>query len=246
MTEKNETDRRGFSREEIKFIAILTMTGNHIAIAMLPPGLLQAVLVNVGYFTAVVMCYFLAEGFRYTSSKRRYGQRLLLGGVISQLPFWLAFRFMAFNMMVTLFLCFLLLVVRTDERFAGKRLVFSILIILASGLCDWPVMAPVFTLLFWNAGENQEEKKKACGYVVILYAFFMFISGVFYGPVRALLYAGISAVGPAAACLTILFLYNRRETRRGARAGKAQKQFFYWYYPVHLLVIGLVKMAVTI
>lgn len=246
MTEKKETDRRGLSREEIKFIAILTMTGNHIAIAMLPPGLLQAVLVNVGYFTAVVMCYFLAEGFRYTSSKRRYGQRLLLGGVISQLPFWLAFRFMAFNMMVTLFLCFLLLVVRTDERFAGKRLVFSILIILASGLCDWPVMAPVFTLLFWNAGENREEKKKACGYVVILYAFFMFMSGVFYGPVRALIYAGISAVGPAAACLTILFLYNRRETSQGARAGKAQKQFFYWYYPVHLLIIGLVKMAVTI
>ena len=165
MTEKKETDRRGLSREEIKFIAILTMTGNHIAIAMLPPGLLQGILVNAGYFTAVAMCFFLAEGFRYTSSKKRYGQRLLLWGVISQFPFWLAFRFMAFNMMFTLFLCFLLLVVRTDQRFAGKRLILGILIVFASTLCDWPVLAPLFTLLFWNAGESREEKEslRLCG-----------------------------------------------------------------------------------
>ena len=250
MTEdrKNQPAGRGLSREAVKWIAILAMTGNHIALALLPPGLLQGILVNAGYFTAVAMCFFLAEGFRYTSSKKRYGQRLLLWGVISQFPFWLAFRFMAFNMMFTLFLCFLLLVVRTDQRFAGKRLILGILIVFASTLCDWPVLAPLFTLLFWNAGESREEKKKACGYVVILYGVLMFIIGCggLYSPVEALAYAAASSMGPAAACLTILFLYNGRETSRGARAGRARKQFFYWYYPVHLLVIGLVKMAVTI
>lgn len=250
MTEgrRNLPAGRGLSRETVKFIAILTMTGNHIATALLPLGFLHSLLVNIGYFTAVVMCFFLAEGFRYTSSKKRYGQRLLLGGVISQLPFWLAFRFMAFNMMVTLFLCFLLLVVRTDERFAGKRLVLGILIVLASGLCDWPVLAPLFTLLFWNAGESREDQKKACVYVVVLYAVLMFIisCGGLYSPVEALANAAVSSMGPAAACLTILFLYNGRETSRGERAGRMRKQFFYWYYPAHLLVIGLVKMAVTI
>lgn len=239
---------RGLSRETVKFIAILTMTGNHIAIALLPPGPVRDVLVNVGYFTAVVMCFFMAEGFRYTSSKRRYGERLLFCGVLSQLPFFLAFRFMTFNMMFTLFLCFLLLVVRTDERFAGKRLILGILIVFASGLCDWPVMAPLFTLLFWNAGEDWEARKKACWYVVILYAVFTFVSscGILYGPVEALVHTLISSAGPAAACLTVLFLYNGKETSRGERAGKAQKWFFYLYYPVHLLIIGLVKMAVTI
>ena len=73
----------GLSREAVKFIAILTMTGNHAAAALLPPGLLCSLLVNIGYFTAAVMCFFLAEGFRYTSSKRRYGERLVFGAGLS-------------------------------------------------------------------------------------------------------------------------------------------------------------------
>ena len=120
----------GLSREAV---------GTPAAAALLPPGLPRSLLVNIGYFTAAVMCFFLAEGFRYTSSKRRYGERLLFGAVLSQLPFFLVFRLMTFNMMFTLLLCFLLLVVRTDDRFAGKRLVLGILIVFASGLCDWPV-----------------------------------------------------------------------------------------------------------
>lgn len=238
----------GLSREAVKFIAILTMTGNHAAAALLPPGFLHSLLVNIGYFTAAVMCFFLAEGFRYTSSKRRYGERLLFGAVLSQLPFFLVFRLMTFNMMFTLLLCFLLLVVRTDDRFAGKRLVLGILIVFASGLCDWPVMAPLFTLLFWNAGEDWEARKKACWYVVILYAVFTFASvcGLLLSPVEALIHTVLSSAGPAAACLTILFLYNGKETNRGGRAGKAQKWFFYLYYPAHLLVIGLIKMAMVL
>ena len=207
----------GLSREAVKFIAILTMTGNHAAAALLPPGLLCSLLVNIGYFTAAVMCFFLAEGFRYTSSKRRYGERLLFGAVLSQLPFFLVFRLMTFNMMFTLLLCFLL-------------------------------MAPLFTLLFWNAGEDWEARKKACWYVVILYAVFTFVSvcGLLLSPVEALIHTVLSSAGPAAACLTILFLYNGKETNRGGRAGKAQKWFFYLYYPAHLLVIGLIKMAMVL
>ena len=108
-------------------------------------------------------------------------------------------------------------------------------------------VAAVGGLWFYGTKDvGREEKKKACGYVVILYGVLMFIIGCggLYSPVKALAYAAASSMGPAAACLTILFLYNGRETSRGERAGKAQKQFFYWYYPVHLLIIGLVKMAI--
>ncbi len=155
---------------------------------------------------------------------------------------------MTFNMMFTLFLCFLLLVVRTDQRFAGKRLILGILIVFASGLCDWPVLAPLFTLLFWNAGEDWEARKKACWYVVILYAVFTFVSvcGLLLSPVEALIHTVLSSAGPAAACLTLLFLYNGKETGCGRPAGKSQKWFFYLYYPAHLLVIGLIKMAMVL
>ncbi len=52
---------------------------NHIANIFLEPGtLLFEIFVDVGYFTAITMCYFLVEGYGYTRSKEKYGKRLLL------------------------------------------------------------------------------------------------------------------------------------------------------------------------
>ena len=73
------------------------------------------VLVDIGYFTAITMCYFLVEGFRYTHSRKQYALRLFGFGVVSQVPFSMAFaqngilEFQDFNMMFTLFLCFCIL-----------------------------------------------------------------------------------------------------------------------------------------
>lgn len=238
---------RGMSREAIKYTAIACMALNHISLALLPEGTILAdALTYIGYFAAAVMCFFLAEGFSCTSSKKRYGARLFLFGVISQFPYWLAFGEWSLNIMFTLFLCFLLLAVRTDGRFAGKRLVPGLLIVFASEICDWAFLAPVFTLLFYNAGKNREELKRACGFVVILYVIFTFVStcGTVYGAAEALVRAVVSAAGPAAACLIILYVYNGQESSRTAdkRATKAEKWFFYLFYPAHLLAIGLVRI----
>ena len=37
------------------------------------------------------MCYFLVEGFYYTHSRRKYGERLLIFAGISQVPYMIAF-----------------------------------------------------------------------------------------------------------------------------------------------------------
>ena len=67
------------NRDQIKFLAIITMTCNHIANIFLTPGtLLFEVMIDIGYFTAITMCYFLVEGYYYTHSRKQYGQRLLL------------------------------------------------------------------------------------------------------------------------------------------------------------------------
>lgn len=64
------------NRDEIKYIAMFTMLLNHIANIFLEPGtLLFEIFVDVGYFTAITMCYFLVEGYGYTRSKEKYGKR---------------------------------------------------------------------------------------------------------------------------------------------------------------------------
>ena len=104
------------NRDQIKYVAMFTMLLNHIANVFLEPGtFLFEVMVDVGYFTAITMCYFLVEGYCYTRSKEKYGKRLLLFALISEIPFCLAFTeegtisFVSMNMLFTLFLCFLIL-----------------------------------------------------------------------------------------------------------------------------------------
>ena len=64
------TEKPGLTRDAIKYLAIFTMLLNHIANVLLPENtILWEVLVDIGYFTAITMCYFLVEGFYYTHSR---------------------------------------------------------------------------------------------------------------------------------------------------------------------------------
>lgn len=112
--------KQGLTRDTIKYIAIFTMLLNHIANVLLPENtILWEVFIDIGYFTAITMCYFLVEGFYYTHSRRKYGERLLIFAGISQVPYMMAFDFSQLNMIFTLFICFMILVIQ-DKMIASK------------------------------------------------------------------------------------------------------------------------------
>ena len=47
------------NREQIKLLAIIAMTVNHTAFALVPKGtMLYEIMLDIGYLTAVTMCYF--------------------------------------------------------------------------------------------------------------------------------------------------------------------------------------------
>ena len=120
--------RRGLSRDAIKYIAMFTMLLNHIAQIFMTPGLLQEALIDIGYFTAPVMCWFLVEGYGYTRSKKRYALRLAAFAALSELPFCLAFTwdgvlsYYGMNMIFTLLICFLILLAEEKMRPGLPRL----------------------------------------------------------------------------------------------------------------------------
>ena len=233
------------SRDSIKMVAMLTMLINHIANVFLPAGQpLTNLCLCIGYFTAVTMCFFLVEGYGCTRSKRRYAGRLLGFAVLAQLPYQLAFPangiagFVQFNMLFTLLLCFLVLLVQEKIRDRVLRGVCIVLLICASLFCDWALLAPVFTLLFAWAGGNRTRQKVAFGAAALLYggtrpmASFTPTSGI--PQVCAHTANGVFA-------FVILYLYNGR---RAARGRTFYKWFFYAFYPAHLLVLGLLRLAV--
>ena len=144
------------NRDQIKFLAIITMTCNHIANIFLTPGtLLFEVMIDIGYFTAITMCYFLVEGYGYTHDKKKYGERLLLFGVISFVPFCLAFGMVQMNMLCTLFLCFLILKVMEMSTLKWEKWIVILILIFISLYSDWALLAPVFTILFAKSKGNR-------------------------------------------------------------------------------------------
>lgn len=184
------------SRDAIKYVAMLTMLLNHVANIFLVPGTFwREFLVDLGYFTMPVMCYFLVEGFGYTRSRKRYGLRLAIFAALSELPFCLAFSrgavlgYVGMNMIFTLLLCFGMLVVMEagwDENLKN----FLVLALAAlSWDSDWAIIAPLFTLLFYRAGGV--EKRVRLAFLAGMGIFFCRWAGAGFGGVRACGGAGL-------------------------------------------------------
>jgi len=229
---------RPLNRDIIKYIAMVTMLLNHIANVFLPHGtILYEILVDIGYFTAPTMCYFLVEGYQYTRSKRNYGLRLLGLAVLSQFPFALAIASpYTLNMIFTLLLCFLILVVDEKVSYKSLRILLNGLLTLISIIADWPIFAPVFTMLFRWAGKDRRRIAVAYGTVGFFFFATYRIGGLF--TLTDFLLAAASTLGIAASGIVILYFYNGKRIEKGR---DFSKWFFYLFYPAHLLALGLIR-----
>lgn len=249
--EQEMTRFRILNRDVIKYAAMAAMLVNHIANIFLIPGTwIYTVLVDIGYFTAPVMCYFLTEGYVCTRSKKRYALRLAVFALISEIPFCLAFSeafyevpgitFCGFNMIFTLLLCFGILAVREYVPDIRRRMILISGLFLLSMFSDWALLAPLFTLLFARAGRDRTQIKRAFAAGTALFALAGFMPGK--SGAETLVHLGealLAACGVALAGIVILYFYNGK---RAARGRTFSKWFFYLFYPGHLLVLGIIRI----
>ncbi len=234
---------RVLNRDVIKYMAMFTMLLNHIAHVFLAEGTqIYELLEDIGFFTAPVMCYFMVEGYEYTRSKVRYGLRLLLFALFSQIPFLLAFGQGGFNMIYTLLCCFLILVVMERVSSPALRSVLGALLVLATAVGDWAVVAPVLTIFLANG--RGDRRRTALGFGAG-YVFFVVLNVQRYmfgvqgdWTVYAVTHAALSGLGILAAAVVILVFYNGERAKKGKNFSK---WFFYIFYPAHLLILYLIK-----
>lgn len=240
---------RCLNRDVIKYIAMVTMLLNHIANIFLETGtLLCELFLAVGYFIAPVMVYFLVEGYAYTHSKKHYFLRLLLFAALSEIPFCLAFTedgvisFCGFNMLCTLCLCFGIIWVTEHVESKPKRVGLIVLLVLLSIVSDWALLAPIMTLWFLQARGSEQKTKAAFVKSVLLFAAMNLFGGIGKFPFAVnVAYAALAAAGVGLAGICIVFFYNGRRMEVGQNFAK---WFFYLFYPVHLLVLGMIRLAI--
>lgn len=238
---------RPLNRDAIKYIAMFTMLLNHIGNIFLPLGsVLWLIFINLGYFTAITMCYFLVEGYAYTHSKKRYALRLALFALLSQLPYSLAFstgsalQFNGMSMLFTLLLCFFIILALERLQSPALKILAVAALTLVSLFSDWGVFAPMFTVLFvWARGD---ERRVKLSYLISLLFFglyqYMGFSGVLSAGKNIVnTLAGMAGIALSGVC--ILYLYNGQRARRGQGFSK---WFFYIFYPAHLLILGLIRV----
>ncbi len=246
MKSRLEGRKSGMNRDMIKGIAMVTMTLNHIAAAFLEPGtVLYEILTDIGYFTAITMCYFLVEGYAYTRSKRKYVIRLLIFALLSQIPYAMVFSeekhllTTNLNMMFTLFFCFWIIYAQKEIIPDNTRRNITMISVFATAFCDWPIFAAIFTLLFLWAEESEERKRKAFLLSMCLFGVIWFVQRVgIYSFNTSLILALGSMTGIGLSGICLLYFYNGRKCRKGAAF---LKWVFYLYYPVHLLILGLIR-----
>lgn len=229
----------GLNRNQLKYIAIITMVMDHFALFFVhPSNYMYTILRVIGKLTAPIMCYFLAEGYRYTSSKKKYGIRLFIFSIISQFAFSLAFYNKIFtvnlNMIFTLFLCFLVLL--SYEKLQNKLLKWGsiISIIIISHFSDWGIFAPLWVLIFYIFKGEKMLQAIYFGIITILLIPLKYMIIYNYSWNIVLVQFGLFLFVP------ILYLYNGKK----GKSSKFNKWFFYIFYPLHLMLFYSILYSV--
>jgi len=234
------------NRDQIKYIAVIAMMIDHIAMFFLAPGIsdasvpgiaLYAIMRVIGRVTAPLMLFFLVEGYIYTSSRFKYGMRLLIFGLISQIPYALSHYNslwkLDFNDIITLFLTFLMLVAneKIGNRLLNRIVVFGLIMI--SFCCDWGVIGPFMAWLFY---ENRRDRKAQVRYYSLISAIQVVSAACFLSQKGYHWYGELWQMG-LFLVIPIILIYN------GEAGNKTvfSKWVFYLIYPMHLLIFWYVK-----
>lgn len=232
---------KGLSGNALKLVAIVAMTVDHLAWmgietyqqAETP---LQIALHSIGRLTAPIMFFFVAEGYHHTRNFRRYLGRLFLLAVVSHFAFCY-FNMSGFNPFGNLLFnatsiawplmwgLILLKLWDTERLPQWQKLGITLLACLVTFSSDWSCAAPLAILMIGRNRGNFFKQMLWMMLIVTLYALaFSIVHSQTYGMVHMACWLAVP----------LLALYN------GER-GKARwlGKFFYYYYPAHLALIGL-------
>lgn len=224
----------------MKIIAVICMLMDHIGFLFFPDQIQWRM---IGRLAMPIFAFGIARGAWYTSSMKRYMKKILMFALISQLPFWwmeqMAYGGSFFSLHFNIGFTFLaaLIIINLIKRAANKKRsleigeFFVVGILLASAdllQFDYGSYGILVVLLcYMVVCSKQRMWILWIGYTVLTYLNYLSSMSMFL-----LQEVGILAFG------VIFALQGVSEKRMG--------RFFYIFYPVHMIVLCMIKVYLMI
>ena len=235
---------KSINRNALKYIAIIAMLIDHIAWAFVrTDSILGEVMHFIGRLTGPTMAFMIYEGYLHTRNIKKYAIRLGLFAFISWIPYSLfevgKWPYPTFGVIYTLFLG-LLIVWMWDKAKIPKALkvVIVILACIASLFGDWPIFDILWPLFLFIYKDDEKRKWRSFYILIIVEVAFIMLPSILSGePFRSVFQLGAFMVPPI-----LMYLYNGESGSKNA----FHKWFFYIFYPLHLLILALLKMYVFV
>lgn len=233
---------KNLNSNHLKIIAILAMTLDHLIWTVMPGySTLWWVLLchAIGRITAPIMWFFIAEGYRHTRNVKKYALRLFVLALFSHFAYnfcfgipLIPFRTSIFNQtgVVWSLAWGLVLLWLFDQPHlpAWMKWLSIPLICMITFPSDWSCIAAMAVLFMGSHHGNFKMQMLWMMVWSFVYAavYFFFIDKA-YGILQLF------------TCLSIplLYMYN-------GQRGKKRKigNLFYVYYPMHLMLLGLLRI----
>ena len=237
------------TKNKLQIIAAVFMFLDHFVTVFLPFNSMLSLLLRLcGRTAAPVFCFFIAQGFHYTSNLKKYALKLLALALISHLPYNLSFNysfFQASSIILPLFMGLIALAVITHERFNLlknenlNRILNAIIKISITGFCcaiciraNWNFIAVLWIIgfgLFHGNFKGQIASFTIIGLIHIILSERRY--GFFHEIYPQWFQLGIFLAIP------LLALYNNKQGKKSI----FMSWFFYVFYPAHLLLLYFLK-----
>lgn len=233
-----ESTNEILSGSALKRIAVVTMLCDHLAYFLLLPLIDQGVLLAssgwgavyllgriIGRIAFPLFCLLLVEGFLHTKSRPRYLARMLLFALISEIPFNLATSGTLRNpahqnvfFTLGLGLCLLVLLEKSPHRLFSAFALLGFCAVALLLRTDYSFVGILLVAVLWQLREQPGLRMAVAALILVF-------SRGFWGAMAVLSFIPIG-------------LYN------GKRGDERHPAFFYWFYPLHLLLIVLIKKQI--
>ena len=245
------TKSKILNSNQLKLIAIIAMTVDHIAWAMFdgyPSALLPLVMHIIGRLTCPIMCYFIAEGYHYTRNINKYTFRLFAFAFVSHfayifasndfvdfksfIPFYYGNFLNQTSVMWSLAWGLVMLRIADSKRIKSiYKVLLVILICIITLPSDWSCIA---ALCIVAIGTNRGDFRKQMSWMIFYVALYSLVYFFAIDKTYGILQMGVVLSIP------VIAMYNGKRGKN-PKINQFMKWFFYIFYPLHLFVIGLIN-----